>query len=272
MGDRSCSVAIVDDEPLARRRLRRMLEACPGVHCVGAAADLSSAQELVQRSAPDILLLDIQMPGGDGFELLGLLGTQPPLVIFVTAFDRHAIRAFEVHAVDYLLKPVEPERLGRALDRARALVLAREGDRQVPILQKRIAELAEALKAPGQDGSTVAVAGRDEITELWIRSLDGYTRVATRHISRIHAERDYVRIHADGQAFLHWESMASLEARLSAQEFVRVHRGSIVRHDCIAHIRRGAFSNWVVELKDGSLVPVGRTYLSRVRAQFKLEG
>ncbi|MDR2333866.1 MAG: LytTR family DNA-binding domain-containing protein [Burkholderiaceae bacterium] len=272
MGDRSCSVAIVDDEPLARRRLRRMLDACSGVHCVGAAADLSSAQELVQRSAPDILLLDIQMPGGDGFELLGLLGAQPPLVVFVTAFDWHAIRAFEVHAVDYLLKPVEPERLARALDRARGLVLAREGDRQVPLLQKRIAELCEALQKPEVEERAVASTEGTEITELWIRSLDGYTRVATQQISRIHAERDYVRIHAGEQTFLHWESMASLEARLPAQEFVRVHRGSIVRHDCIAHIRRGAFSSWVVELKDGSLVPVGRTYQSRVRAQFKLEG
>lgn len=258
--NRSYSVVIVDDEPLARRRVRRMLDACEGVHCVGVAADIASARELIERVLPDILLLDIQMPGGDGFELLRSLEGKAPLTVFLTAFDQHAVKAFEVNAVDYLLKPVEPDRLNQALARVRHLLLPRESDAEVRALRHRLVELHQSLKGPRAD----------EAAELWIRSAEGYQRISTLHISRIHAERDYVRIHAHGRAFLHWESMASLESRLGDDEFIRVHRGSIVRRDCIARIRRGSFSGLVVELSDGTDVAVGRTYMSRVRAQFRL--
>lgn len=251
------TVLVVDDEPLARRRLQRMLSDCEGVRFAGAAADVEQARAMVRQLRPDILLLDIQMPGGDGFELLSALGDEAPAVVFVTAFEHHAVRAFEVSAVDYLLKPVEPGRLALAMARVRVFLQQRSREEQAQALRETVATLRRALD--GQQARTRA--------DFWVRSASGHARLELREIVRFEAERDYVRIHAGERSFLHWESLASLEERLPAQEFVRIHRGSIVRRDRIAKVRRGALSSLVVVLTDQTELRVGRTYLPRIRAE-----
>lgn len=258
----SFSVLVVDDEPLARRRLQRMLSACEGVHFAGAASDIEEARAMMARVMPDILLLDIQMPGGDGFELLSALGADAPAVVFVTAFDHYAIQAFEVNAMDYLLKPVEPGRLALAMTRVCAALRSQSQGEQAQALRETVATLRRSLNATHTDSRA----------DFWVKSADGYARVDMRQIVRVQADRDYVRIHAGGRSFLHWESMASLEGRLPAGEFIRVHRGSIVRRDCIAQVRRGPLSSLVLVLSDQTEVPVGRTYLRRIRAQLNESG
>lgn len=254
---RTYSVLVVDDEPLARRRLQRMLASCEGVHFAGAASDIEDARALIGRLSPDILLLDIQMPGGSGFDLLAALGPDAPSVVFVTAFDQYAIQAFDVAAVDYLLKPVEPGRLALAMARVCTALRSRSQDEQAQALRETVATLRQALNGTRTDSAS----------DFWIKSAGGYARVDMRQILRFQADRDYVRIHANGQSYLHWESLASLESRLPAKDFIRVHRGSIVRRDRIAQVRRGALSSLVLVLSDQAEVPVGRSYLRRVRAQ-----
>ncbi len=253
------SVLVVDDEPLARRRLRRMLAACRGVNLVGEAGDVAESCAMVRALRPQLVLLDIQMPGGDGFVLLESLGDIPaPEVIFVTAFDHHAVKAFDTHAIDYLLKPVEPGRLLLAIDKARrAIALHGLQDRTVA-LEETIANLRRALRQQ-----------EDRMTDFWIRGPLGYDRVPLDDILHIQADRDYVRIHTADRSMLHCESMASLQARLPPGQFMRVHRSSIVRCDRIARVQRTAMSGLVVTLTDRTEVRVGRTYRDKLLAGLK---
>lgn len=248
------SVLIVDDEPLARRRLVRMLEALPGFRTVGEAGDVQQAYDHVREFSPDILLLDIQMPGGNGFDVLEQLGKDVPVVIFVTAFDHHALRAFDASAVDYVTKPIEPSRLYSALTRARLAVEARNSVERVEELQETILALRLALR-------------KDEArqTDLWLKHQGDTIRLSVDKISWIEADRDYVRIHTTDRYFLHHESLASMERRLDPSEFMRIHRGAIVRRSCIAKLKQGPFSALIAVLTDGSEVRVGRTYSKTVR-------
>lgn len=250
------SVLVVDDEPLARRRLQRMLEALPGVQIAGQAGDVAEAASQVRALQPQLLLLDIQMPGGDGFALLDALdGAAPPEVVFVTAFDHHAVKAFETHAVDYLLKPVEPGRLQLAVERARRALELRGARERSLALEETVANLRSALRqqAPAQP-------------DFWVRGPRGYERVPMHEVLHIQAERDYVRVHTAGRSVLHCESMASLAERLPPGQFIRVHRSRIVRRDRIVQVRRTAMSGLRVVLSDQSEFPVGRTYQARLLA------
>ncbi|MBA8902928.1 LytTR family DNA-binding domain-containing protein [Phyllobacterium sp. P30BS-XVII] len=248
------SVLIVDDEPLARRRLMRMLETIQGFRKIGEAGDVRQAYECALELSPDIMLLDIQMPGGNGFDVLEQLGTDVPVVIFVTAFDHHALRAFDACAVDYVTKPIEPSRLHSALIRARLAVEARSSVEHVEELQETIAALRQALH-------------RDEPrnTDLWIKHHGDSIRLPLEKINWIEAERDYVRIHTSDRHFLHHESLASMERRLDISEFIRIHRSAIVRRSCIAKLKQAPFSALIAVLADGSEIRVGRTYSKTVR-------
>jgi two-component system LytT family response regulator len=192
------SVLIVDDEPLARRRLVRMLEALQGFRAIGEAGDVRQAYSRARELSPDIMLLDIQIPGGSGFDVLEQLGTDVPVVIFVTAFDHHALRAFDASAVDYVTKPIEPSRLQSALARARLAVEARNSIEHVEELQETILALRLALR-------------KDEArqADLWIKHQGDSLRLPLDRINWIEADRDYVRIHTNDRYFLHHESLAS---------------------------------------------------------------
>jgi DNA-binding LytR/AlgR family response regulator len=250
------SVLVVDDEPLARRRLTRLLAKMDWIDHVAEAGDVAQACERANQHRPDILLLDIQMPGGTGFEVLERLTDAPLAVVFVTAFGHHALRAFEANAVDYVTKPIEPGRFEVAMLRARdAASSSRRSDR-IAELQETVASLKKALNVGDQRSS-----------DFWVRSQGEYLRIAADSILRFQAERDYVRIYVEGADYLYQETLASLENRLDAADFIRIHRSSIVRRGAITRIKPAPFAALIAVLSDGTEVRIGRTYTSAIRAR-----
>lgn len=236
-------VLIADDEPLAAERLQLLLARADGAQLVGTASDGDSAINLTDALHPDVLLLDIAMPGLDGIGVARALASQnpSPAVVFVTAFDHFAVAAFEVEAVDYLMKPVEPLRLQRALDRARTYLSARSGEPQ-----------------PGKTSQW--------LEEFWASDLSGLVRIASQDVDRVSAERDYMRLHVGRRSWLIHHSMAALEEGLNPDLFVRLHRSAIVRKDFISGFTRNQSGRWIARLADGTEQPVGRLYSDRVRA------
>jgi two-component system response regulator AlgR len=236
-------VLIADDEPLAAERLQLLLARAEGAQLVGTASDGDSAINLTDALHPDLLLLDIAMPGLDGIGVARALAAQnpSPAVVFVTAFDQFAVAAFEVEAVDYLMKPVEPVRLQRALDRARGYLSQRAGHTQ-----------------PGKSSQW--------LEEFWASDLSGLVRIAAQDVDRVSAERDYMRLHVGRRSWLIHHSMAALEEGLNPELFVRLHRSAIVRRDFITGFTRNQSGRWIARLADGTEQPVGRLYSDRVRA------
>lgn len=236
-------VLIADDEPLAAERLQLLLARADGAQLVGTASDGESAINLTEALHPDLLLLDIAMPGVDGIGVARALAAQnpSPAVVFVTAFDHFAVAAFEVEAVDYLMKPVEPHRLQRALDRARAYLRQRTGQPH-------------------------PTKGSQWLEEFWASDLSGLVRIAAQDVDHVSAERDYMRLHVGRRSWLIHHSMAALEEGLNPDLFVRLHRSAIVRKDFITGFTRNQSGRWIARLADGTEQPVGRLYSDRVRA------
>ena len=201
---------IVDDESPARERLKRLLAGIEGIELIGEAASGIQAVEMIERERLDLVLLDIQMPGLDGFEVIEAL-QDPPLVIFVTAYDEYAIRAFEVNALDYLLKPFSRERLAKAVRRAQE-ALAEERD-----FPARLGPLLESLAAQGQHLARLAVRDRDRIRVLDVDEVDW-----------IGIEGEQVMVHVEDRAYSIRRTLAELEARLDPAQFFRAHRSAIV--------------------------------------------
>ncbi len=233
---------IVDDEPLAREGLRMMLARHPDVEVVGEASGGRDGLALVERLAPDLLLVDVQMPEVDGLELVARLGlggraARAPAVVFVTAYDEFAIDAFTVHALDYVVKPVDEQRLALSLDRARAQrrleLLA--ADRDLPV-----------VRLPIRDGDRLHLVPIDEIE--WIEAADYY-----------------VLVHAGPKTHLHRESLQRLEAMLD-DRFVRIHRSRLVNRRRIRELRRQGRRDLVVVLDTGAELPVARSQHALVRA------
>ena len=246
MDDTPLKVLVVDDEPLATERLQLLLARCEGVDLVGTAADGEAAVRMTDALGPDLLLLDVAMPGMDGIDVArALTGNRPsPAVVFVTAFDQFAVAAFEVEAVDYLMKPVDPERLERALSRARA-----------HLHKRQTGEAAEQAAPPSE-----------YLEEFWASDLSGLVRIASRDIDRVSAERDYMRLHVGQRSWLIHHSMSALEEGLDPALFVRLHRSAIVRRDFISGFQRNPSGRWIARLADGTEQPVGRLYSDSVRA------
>ena len=240
---KSLRVLIADDEPLAAERLQLLLARADGAQLVGTASDGDSAINLTRALSPDVLLLDIAMPGLDGIGVARALAAQhpSPAVVFVTAFDQFAVAAFEVEAVDYLMKPVDPLRLQRALNRARTYL---EHRAERPVTGK----LSQWLE------------------EFWASDLSGLVRIAAKDVDRVSAERDYMRLHVGRRSWLIHHSMAALEAGLDPDLFVRLHRSAIVRKDFITGFTRNPSGRWIARLADATEQPVGRLYSDRVRA------
>ncbi|MBR0781069.1 LytR/AlgR family response regulator transcription factor [Bradyrhizobium iriomotense] len=249
------SVLVVDDEPLARRRLTRLLGKMEWVSHIDEAGDVAQACQRADQHRPDILLLDIQMPGGTGFEVLERLPHPPPVVVFVTAFDHHALRAFEASAIDYVTKPIEPGRFRIAMDRARNAAGSRRQSDRIAELQETVTSLKRALNSRDKRAG-----------EFWVKSQREYLRIAPESIVRFQADRDYVRIHVRDADYLYQESLASLERRLDPTDFLRIHRSTIVRRSAIARIKTAPFAALIAVLSDGTEVRVGRTYASGIRA------
>ena len=220
---------IVDDEPLARRELRRLLGAIHGIDIVGEAGNIDDAREHIERLAPDVVFLDIQMPGGTGFDLLAQL-ERVPRVIFTTAYDQYAVKAFDVNALDYLLKPVEPERLAAAL---RKLQTAAAG----------------ALGAPSPDAP---------LEQLFVRDGPRCWFVPLREVSVISAEGNYVRLIWGKERPLLARSLAALEAKLDSKRFFRANRRQVINLDFVEKVEIGEGGRLYVMLREGPEVEVSR--------------
>lgn len=233
-------VMVIDDEPLAVERLQLLLARCEDVALVGTASDGEAALRLAEALRPDLMLLDIAMPGMDGIEVARSLGASSvdPAVIFVTAFDNFAVAAFDVAAVDYLMKPVDSERLARALGRAR-----------------------EALRKGGRQRS----APSRYVEEFWVPDQHGLLRIAARDIDRITAERDYMRLHVGPRSWLIYRTIGKLEEELDPGLFIRVHRSVILRRDTIAGLSRDTAGHWAARLRDGSEIRIGRSHIGDVK-------
>lgn len=244
MDEAPLKTLVVDDEPLATERLQLLLARLGGVDLVGTASDGEAACRMAEVLRPDLLLLDIAMPGMDGIDVARELGRSAsrPAVVFVTAFDQFAVSAFEVEAVDYLVKPVDPQRLERALGRAREHLARRNG------------EVTEATAPVGS-----------HLDEFWASDLSGLVRIRAIDIDRVSAERDYMRLHVGTRSWLIHHSMAALEEGLDPHTFVRLHRSAIVRRDFISGFQRNASGRWIARLADGTEQPVGRLYADCVR-------
>lgn len=217
-------VLIVDDEPPARRRLRRLLNDYPGVVVVGEAGDGPSAVTEVRALRPDVLLLDIQMPEMSGLDVVRAIGRPQPCVIFVTAHDAHAIRAFELQALDYLLKPVTRARLAEAMERVRPR--ARQS------LERRLLV---------KTGARLELV--DPVDIAWIEAAD-----------------NYVVLHCGARTHLVRETLGALMARLDPARFIRVHRSWVVQADRIARLEPRARGDWAIFLRDGRQLALSRTY------------
>ncbi|WP_394730275.1 LytR/AlgR family response regulator transcription factor [Altererythrobacter sp. GH1-8] len=233
---------IVDDEPLAVERIQVICADIKSISVVGTASDGAAALRLIEALTPDLVLLDMTMPELDGLGVARALGKakNPPAVIFVTAHDDFAVEAFDLDAIDYVLKPVSADRLARAIERA----VARRGD-----IREKSSKWLE---------------------ELWVPHRSELLRIAVSEVSRIDAERDYVRLHVGTseapRSYLLLQTIAGLEKRLDPAEFIRIHRSTILRKNGIRGLRHDGLGVWSVELEDGDALRIGRTYLPKVKA------
>src|SRR6202171_4965888 len=236
---------LVDDEDLARHALRELLKSHPEVEVAAECANGFDAVKAVAEQKPDLIFLDVQMPKLTGFDVLELIGSDLP-VIFVTAYDQHAMRAFEVHAVDYLLKPVGRERFEAALTRAKDRVAE---TKPMP------AELAATARPPQQFLERVVIRDGTRVTLIPIAKLD-----------YVEAQDDYVALASQGAKHLKQQTIASLEAALDPARFVRIHRSYIVNFERVARIEPYGKDSRLAILADGSRLPVRRAGYARVRA------
>ncbi|WP_338425734.1 LytR/AlgR family response regulator transcription factor [Sphingopyxis kveilinensis] len=231
---------IVDDEPLAIERLQILAGQQDGISLVGTASDGASALRMVDALAPDLLLCDIAMPDLNGLEVAAAIEQldNPPAIVFVTAFDRYAVAAFEVAAVDYLLKPVAPDRLERALGRVR--------------------EWRATERSPAQKSKW--------ITEFWVQNRGEMLRIDAAQVDLIEAERDYMRLHVGARSWLIHQTIKSLEARMNPDQFMRIHRSKMIRREGIVGLKHHGDGAWSVDLGEGGVHRIGRTYLHDVKA------
>ncbi len=221
---------IVDDEPLARQGIRLRLEREKDIEIAGEAADGPAAVTLIREQRPDLLFLDVQMPGMSGFEVLGeIADVHVPVVVFVTAHDQYAIRAFDVNAVDYLLKPFTQERFDEALKRAR-------GD----------------------------LAADEPLSRLVVRARDVYVILKAEEIEYLEAAANYVDVHARGKTYLIRSTISGLERKLDRSRFARIHRSTIVNVDRVAEIRSDAHGDYEVRMTSGQVLRMTRGYSGKL--------
>ncbi len=239
-------VLIVDDEPIARRGVRHQLQGEADIEVIGECGDGAAAIDAITELAPDLVFLDIQMPEVGGFDVVEAIGVaRMPAVIFVTAYDEHALRAFDVHAVDYVLKPIDRHRFRTAVERARRRLADAPGQ-----LDRRIAAALGQLGRPAHDyAKRLAIKGDGRVILVDVDEVD-----------RLEAAGNYVEVHSGARHHLLRETMASLEARLDPARFVRVSRSSIVNAARVRELQPMFNGDFVVVLRDGTKVAGSRRY------------
>jgi two-component system, LytTR family, response regulator len=246
---------IVDDEELARRGLRALSQRCEDLELICECRNGREAVDAIQRHRPDLVFLDVQMPGKTGFDVIGAIeDTQRPHVIFVTAYDKFALRAFEVHALDYLLKPVNEERFDAALARVRE-AMSHATDNAIV---QRVRQAAAGLQG-ATSPSAMSAADRFPIKSngriIVIRSAD---------IDWIEAEGDYVSVHVGAKTWLTRETIAAVELRLALSGFVRIHRSTLVNAERVKELRPRDKGEYTVVLSDGTELKLTRNYRASV--------
>lgn len=242
---------VVDDEPLARRALTSMIEQSTLVRMVGQAADGLAALPLVKQLEPDLLFLDIEMPEMDGLTVLRCLQSvaKPPLPILTTAYDQHAVAAFELHALDYLLKPFGQQRFDEAVRRAAALL----------DLQARAAAVERAQSALGSEAP-------QRLDRIFVREARSIRAVAVADVSRVEAQSDYAALHVGKRVHLVNMRISVLASRLPSPPFLRVHRSHLVNLDHVERFELADDARTVVLMNDGRRVPVSRSYTAEIRS------
>jgi len=251
--ERSITACIVDDEELARRGVRSRLATRDDVRVVAECASGREAVDAIAEYGPDLVFLDVQMPGLDGFDVIEEIGPeQMPVVIFVTAYDEHALRAFDVHALDYLLKPIDEERLHEAIDRAKTQL----DQRRSSTLGDRLDALLDAVASGERTESEDA-----GITERFVIKTGGrITFVEADAIDWVEAAGDYVRLHTSEKVHLLRETMGGMEERLDPDRFLRIHRSTIINTERLTELRPYGNSEYIVVLDDGTELKLSRTY------------
>lgn len=247
--DRTLRVMVVDDEEPARMAIRAALARVGGTVVAAECRNGFEAVKAITDTPPDVVLLDVQMPKLDGFEVLELIGRSVP-VVFVTAYDEFALRAFEVHAVDYLLKPVSDERLAEALERVRERLTRARGRAEGP----EPAVLAAAARAPGQPLERVVIRDGAQVHVVPVDRID-----------YVEAQDDYVAFHTGGQTLLKEQTLADLESRLDPGRFVRIHRSYLLNIDRLARVELYAKDSRIAILTDGTRLPVSRSGHQRLQ-------
>jgi two-component system LytT family response regulator len=241
---------IVDDEPLARRRLRRRLNQHADVDIIGDCANGREAIAAIREQAPDLVFLDVQMPEMDGFAVMDALEAERmPLVIFVTAYDQYALRAFEVYALDYLLKPFDRQRFDKALQRAKSRLQTEKGSE----INQRTLALLEEIKAR-----------TSHIERLIVKAGGRAFFLKTEEIDWIEAEGKYVRLHVGKESYLLRETISSLESQLDPKRFPRIHRSTIVNIDRIRELQPWFHNEYRVMLRDGTQLMLSRSCRKRL--------
>lgn len=247
---------IVDDEPLARESIATLLETVPDIAVIGECADGKSAVHAVKTQAPDVVFLDIQLPEMDGFAILETLAQHKlPSIIFVTAYDRFALRAFKVHAVDYLLKPVEEEPF---LEAVRQLRLRLERHQDDGTLRHKLVGLLDDLRIWQQSADSLIVNSGNEVLRFKVVDIDW-----------IESAGNYACLHLGNRTHIVDETMNGLEKRLGSHNFIRIHRSRIVNYDRIRRIKPLHYGEQTVELHDGTKLTLSRSYRDAVLSRLK---
>ena len=241
---------IVDDEPLGRERIRALLARDPEIDVVEECPDGRRAVAAIERSRPDLVFLDVQMPEMDGFAVLeAIAGDRMPAIIFVTAYDRYAVQAFEVHALDYLLKSFDCDRFEAALERAKEEIHRSK----TGVLSERLAGLLEDLQAKQKRLTRLVVKSGGRVVFLRVEEIDG-----------VEAADNYVRIHAGRESHLIRETLQSLEGRLNPEKFLRIHRSTLVNVDRIRELQPIFHGDYLVKLNDGTELTLSRSYREKL--------
>lgn len=268
-------VLIVDDEAPARARLKRLLEQLPDATAAGEAKSGPEAVEKISELSPDLVLLDIQMPGMDGFGVIETVGVSlMPAVIFVTAYDEHALRAFEVHALDYLLKPVQPERLAGAVERARVLARRSATPVEPDDEPNRIGSATEAPEGTPSEvdarlSALLKSLGRTpNLKHLLVQVNERAYLLPVQQLVRASAEKNYVRLHTKDASFLMRGTISSLEERLEPDEFLRLSRSDLVRVSMIREMHPWSHGDYHVILHDGTELVWSRRYRAQAAGRF----
>jgi two-component system, LytTR family, response regulator len=263
---------VVDDEPFARQRVRRLLSLETDVEVVGEAASGREAIESIATLHPDLVFLDIQMPQADGFAVARTIApASPPIIVFVTAYDEHALRAFDVHALDYLLKPVDPERFQAAMQRVRAQLADADAAgyfaRVKALVEKGVGDWnAEPVAAPP---ATTAAAASPSLGRFLVREEGKMFFVKIAEIDWIEAWGNYARLHVGTRKHLIRETMGNLERQLDASGFARIHRSTIVNLERVRELQPSMSGEYTVLLLDGTRLKLSRWFRERLEKRLE---